>query len=298
MKKRLFGFLLCSLLIGFLYADDYALPNVDSRYIGTYIPVDIENQIKKTRFFYESLSVGYPIHHDVLFLGKNKCFSDAGFHDGYAITAKEFKDYRFVTNTNGVFCIDDQGNSYKKISSSLNEYGYGYGDFAEYVMKLILDFYTDMTTVKFSGETLILDGVEYQMNLDRNFFERENVALWLRGEEGWCALVKNGVNGELYRGVGGEYHELLVGKEKIKDFPLMFLDRKNDMPYYKDLPKDQCRYLRNLVYARHGYVFKSEDLKAFFGKFNWYKPNAQFSEDGLSRLEKEYINSLLEWEQK
>ena len=42
MKKSIFGLLLCCFLIGVLYADDYTLPNVDSRYIGTYIPVDVD----------------------------------------------------------------------------------------------------------------------------------------------------------------------------------------------------------------------------------------------------------------
>ena len=86
MKKSIFGLLLCCFVIGVLYADDYTLPNVDSRYIGTYIPVDVDNQLKKTKLIYDALSLGYPVHHDVLFLGKNKCYSDAGFHDGYCST--------------------------------------------------------------------------------------------------------------------------------------------------------------------------------------------------------------------
>jgi hypothetical protein len=30
--------------------------------------------------------------------------------------------------------------------------------------------------------------------------------------------------------------------------------------------------MRNEIYARHGYVFNSADLKAYFSKQPWYKP--------------------------
>lgn len=38
------------------------------------------------------------------------------------------------------------------------------------------------------------------------------------------------------------------------------------------LSKPQLRILRNEIYARHGYIFKSADLKAYFSKYPWYKP--------------------------
>jgi hypothetical protein len=48
MKKKI---LFCSFVFCFfsLFASDYDLPNVDSRYIGTYIPVDYENHIKREK---------------------------------------------------------------------------------------------------------------------------------------------------------------------------------------------------------------------------------------------------------
>ncbi|WP_078775722.1 YARHG domain-containing protein [Fibrobacter intestinalis] len=41
--------------------------------------------------------------------------------------------------------------------------------------------------------------------------------------------------------------------------------------------------LRNSIFARHGYIFKSEDLKAYFSKFNWYIGFSRF-------LSKTYLN--------
>ena len=40
----------------------------------------------------------------------------------------------------------------------------------------------------------------------------------------------------------------------------------------RSLSKPQLRILRNEIYARHGYIFKSADLKAYFSKYPWYKP--------------------------
>lgn len=40
----------------------------------------------------------------------------------------------------------------------------------------------------------------------------------------------------------------------------------------RSLNKSQLRILRNEIYARHGYIFKSADLKAHFSKYPWYKP--------------------------
>jgi len=38
-----------------------------------------------------------------------------------------------------------------------------------------------------------------------------------------------------------------------------------------DFSKEDLRILRNWIYAKHGYKFKSDDMREFFGKFSWYK---------------------------
>lgn len=35
---------------------------------------------------------------------------------------------------------------------------------------------------------------------------------------------------------------------------------------------DQLRLLRNAIYARHGYAFRSNDLDTYFRQYEWYKP--------------------------
>lgn len=294
MKKVFLSVLLFLMTAGFVFADDYNLSGIEDKFVGTYIPVDVDNQLKRTKLLYEALDLGYPIHHDVLFMGKNKCYSDAGFHDGYAITSKEFRNFRFVENDNGYFCIDDKGNSYKKISDKLNESGYGYDQYENYVLNIVFDFAKDMKNVEIKGSKVIIDNVEYSVNLDANFFATKNVALWLVSDRQSYALVKNGVNGELHRPKRDDEEFFWLVDEKIeKEFPMMFVKAGDEFPAYWNLPKKQIRYLRNMIYARHGYVFNSQDLREIFENFEWYKPNPKFTEDKLNREEKDYIDRLL-----
>ena len=34
----------------------------------------------------------------------------------------------------------------------------------------------------------------------------------------------------------------------------------------------ELRFMRNEIFARHGYIFKSEDLNAYFSDKSWYSP--------------------------
>lgn len=38
------------------------------------------------------------------------------------------------------------------------------------------------------------------------------------------------------------------------------------------LTKEELRIARNEIYARHGYIFKSNDLKEYFSNTSWYQP--------------------------
>lgn len=38
------------------------------------------------------------------------------------------------------------------------------------------------------------------------------------------------------------------------------------------MTKQDLRIVRNEIYARHGYIFKSQDLKEYFGSKSWYQP--------------------------
>jgi len=48
------------------------------------------------------------------------------------------------------------------------------------------------------------------------------------------------------------------------------------------LTLDQLRILRNAVFARRGYIFRSADLRSYFGSKPWYRPSER-SMDAISR---------------
>lgn len=59
------------------------------------------------------------------------------------------------------------------------------------------------------------------------------------------------------------------------------------------LTNEQLRKSRNLIYAFHGYSFKSKDLREFFGKWdNWYKPTNNFSEAMFNENEKKNLELI------
>lgn len=59
------------------------------------------------------------------------------------------------------------------------------------------------------------------------------------------------------------------------------------------LTNEQLRKSRNLIYAFHGYSFKSKYLREFFGKWdNWYKPTNNFSETMFNENEKKNLELI------
>lgn len=59
------------------------------------------------------------------------------------------------------------------------------------------------------------------------------------------------------------------------------------------LTNEQLQKSRNLIYAFHGYSFKSKDLREFFGKWdNWYKPTNNFSETMFNEKEKKNLELI------
>ena len=59
--------------------------------------------------------------------------------------------------------------------------------------------------------------------------------------------------------------------------------------------KAQLRILRNAIFAYHGYIFNSEDLKSYFSKFNDYRPSTK-NVSNFSAIESENIALLKKYE--
>ena len=54
----------------------------------------------------------------------------------------------------------------------------------------------------------------------------------------------------------------------------------------------ELRLLKNEIYARHGKIFKEPDLKKYFSKQSWYKPNKKYNDTLLSEKESILIGDV------
>lgn len=65
------------------------------------------------------------------------------------------------------------------------------------------------------------------------------------------------------------------------------------------MSKTELRRGRNEIYARHGRIFKSDDLNDYFNSMDWYYPTVpsdQFNEDVLNQYEKQNLITIKEVE--
>lgn len=63
------------------------------------------------------------------------------------------------------------------------------------------------------------------------------------------------------------------------------------------LSKSDLRIMRNTIYARHGYIFKSDDLTEYFSNFSWYKPRySSLPLDAFSDVERHNIELIQKYE--
>jgi hypothetical protein len=58
------------------------------------------------------------------------------------------------------------------------------------------------------------------------------------------------------------------------------------------LSKKELKILRNEIYARHGYIFKSKDLQDYFSNKSWYSPMYKNVAEKLSTIEIKNINFI------
>lgn len=93
---------------------------------------------------------------------------------------------------------------------------------------------------------------------------------------------------QLYNGMnpytGNEYQQYL--KESSSDVNYDWLSTREATS--KDLAnksKEELRIMRNWIFARHGYIFKSADLAEYFGKFPWYEPTNKDVTSKLNKIE-------------
>lgn len=60
----------------------------------------------------------------------------------------------------------------------------------------------------------------------------------------------------------------------------------------------ELRIIRNSIYAKHNYIFKSDDLSDYFKKYDWYSPNLDNVDHLLTANDKFNISLISKLEQK
>jgi len=168
--------------------------------------------------------------------------------------------------------------------------------------------------------TLELDlGSWTSFDLAKTFFEDNNkwkvdgVLRNVSDKDNWLELYKNGVRAFVRAGKL-TYHqknfhpkgELYLGK--LMDYSLMQIEsfnaQEHRLPFdFRDLmhlhkAKDEKSYkiLRNLPYARRGYIFKTAYIQEYYEQQPWYEANAAYEAKQTDLLleEKEWLDKVNE----
>jgi hypothetical protein len=62
------------------------------------------------------------------------------------------------------------------------------------------------------------------------------------------------------------------------------------------LSRKQLRIMRNEIFARHGYIFNTPDMKKYFEAQTWYTPTYAEVKNQLSRIEKMNVEMIQQYE--
>ena len=88
---------------------------------------------------------------------------------------------------------------------------------------------------------------------------------------------------DFYRILANEFYRWYLKKEAFSsDFDCLEDFICGTMKVFS---KEDLRILRNTIYAKYGYIFKSKDLNDIFSKTEWYTPSEYFNEKTFSHLD-------------
>ncbi len=110
----------------------------------------------------------------------------------------------------------------------------------------------------------------------------------------WACSIETDLNGNII-GIHEACDEL-VNEHYNNDY-LFPSDREIiTFEYLSTLSKSQVALIRNEIYARHGYIFQSEEYQQYFSQKAWYRPNPNFNESHLNAVELRNKEIIVEYE--
>ena len=71
----------------------------------------------------------------------------------------------------------------------------------------------------------------------------------------------------------------------------LFTEEISDLELSK-MTNSELRLLRNMIYAKYGHIFNSEDLNQLYSNFNWYNPNKKVSDSQLTKVEFDLVKRI------
>jgi len=297
MKRIKIVFLMMLIIIAKGFCSDCDLNNVPKDFIGTYVPVAFEMKLKEYMDYEKALDNIAATNYDLLMLQDKVCYTTLRFNDGYAVLAKDFEKWSFVNGKDGQYIIDENGCSYRKISDDGSFAGYTL--FGEHALKILFRDAVHNKNISIKKDKVNLYGTEYEIKLDPTYSSKDFIVALNNGA---YFLVRDGLGAKLVEGVGSPDDKWVSdpGDKVVLEIPLFFWSGE-DYPKIEKvraftLDKKNLRILRNIFYAKHGYMFKSQDLKDIFEAFDWYKPNPKFSEQDFSNYEKARIQDIQNYE--
>jgi hypothetical protein len=91
-------------------------------------------------------------------------------------------------------------------------------------------------------------------------------------------------------GSGANYYAQGFGKYPIASARILTYDDVNH------LSKDELSIMRNEIFARHGFIFKTQKMIDYFSKQNWYSPMYNDVNGSLSPIEQKNIQFIKSFE--
>ncbi len=197
------------------------------------------------------------------------------------------------------FEIYKRGNSFIRINTGEDAVNYSRfefdinGDKASVLLKGSADgdVVSEVTVKRTSSKmTLSYELRKFDSRLDEDFCER-------RFGDGWVInAVDEFVNKDrdfLNYVIAENMYEYCF--KNLGEKYAMSVDKIKKLISHFDAP--ELRILRNLLFAMHGYSFKSADLNRLFTRFDWYKPEfSDSSQIKFSEAEQEILEYIMELE--
>jgi hypothetical protein len=170
--------------------DEFHLNDIDTKFIGIYLPVNYISSLNTTLNHYISLRLNKNrYYHDILIVHKNKIYSNLEFNDGYAIRSKEAINYKFLDNENDIKIMDSNNYEYIKISNEINDYGI---IFSNYIGRIIFAKVIFDNRIQFNGDRFSVNNqnIEFGINL-YNFESTPNLVLVSINEVLFLEIINN-----------------------------------------------------------------------------------------------------------